>query len=52
MKTTATRYIQNITKSSPVQNKVKRKAELSKPGKYEKKVMEASKPIYTGRGTL
>ena len=52
MKTTATRYIQNVTKSSPVQNKVKRKAELSKPGKYKKKVMEASKPIYTGRGTL
>ena len=52
MKTTATRYIQNVTQSSPAKNKTKRKTELSKPGKYEKKVMEASKPIYTGRGTL
>jgi hypothetical protein len=52
MKTTATRYIQNITKSSPTNNKNKRKAELSKPGKYEQKVMENSKAIYTGRGTL
>lgn len=52
MKTTATRFIQNVTKSSPTNNKNKRKAELSKPGKYEQKVMENSKPIYTGRGTL
>jgi len=52
MKTSATRYIQNVTQSSPVKNKTKRKTELSQPGKYEKKVMEASKPIYTGRGTL
>jgi len=52
MKTSATRYIQNVTNSSPAKNKVKRKAELSKPGKYEKKVMENSKAIYTGRGTL
>ena len=53
MKTTATRNIQkNVTKSSPTNNKNKRKAELSKPGKYEQKVMENSKPIYTGRGTL
>jgi hypothetical protein len=52
MKTSATRYIQNVTQSSPVKNKAKRKAELSKPGKYEKKVMESSKPIYTGRGTI
>jgi len=52
MKVTATRFIQNVTKSSPTNNKNKRKTELSQPGKYEKKVMEASKPIYTGRGTL
>jgi len=52
MKTSATRYIQNVTNSSPAKNKVKRKAELSKPGKYEKKAMENSKAIYTGRGTL
>ena len=52
MKTSATRYIQNVTKSSPTNNKNKRKAELSKPGKYDQKVMETSKSIYTGRGTL
>ncbi len=52
MKTSATRYIQNVTKSSPTNNKNKRKAELSKPGKYDQKVMENSKAIYTGRGTL
>jgi hypothetical protein len=52
MKTTATRYIQNITKSSPTNNKNKRKAELSKPGKYEQKVMDSTKTLYTGRGTL
>jgi hypothetical protein len=52
MKTTATRYIQKVTKSNPTNNKDKRKAELSTPGKYEQKVMENSKAIYTGRGTL
>ena len=52
IKPTATRYIQTVTKSSPVNNKNKRKAELSKPGQYEQKVMENSKPIYTGRGTI
>jgi hypothetical protein len=52
MKTTATRYIQKITQSSPANNKNKRKLELAKPGKYDKKVMENSKSIYTGRGTL
>ena len=52
IKPTATRFIQKITKSNPTNNKNKRKAELSKPGKYEQKVMENSKAIYTGRGTL
>ena len=52
IKPTATRYIQTVTKSSPVKNKNKRKAELSKPGQYDQKVMDNSKPIYTGRGTL
>jgi hypothetical protein len=52
MKTTATRFIQKVTRSSPTKEKSKRKAELSTPGKYEQKVMENSKAIYTGRGTL
>ena len=53
MKTpTATRFIQKVTRSNPTNNKDKRKAELSTPGKYNKKVMETSKAIYTGRGTL
>ena len=52
IKPTATRFIQKVTKSNPTNNKNKRKAELSKPGKYEQKVMENSKAIYTGRGTL
>ena len=52
MKISATRYIQNVTNNSPVKTKVKRKVELSKPGKYEQKVMENTKPLYTGRGTL
>jgi hypothetical protein len=52
MKTTATRYIQKVTKSNPTNNKDKRKEELSTPGKYDQKVMENSKAIYTGRGTV
>ena len=52
IKPTATRYIQKVTQSSPVKNKVKRKTELSTPGKYEQKVMENSEAIYTGRGTI
>jgi len=52
IKPTATRFIQNVTQSSATNNKNKRKAELSKPGKYDQKVMENSKSIYTGRGTL
>ena len=52
MKTTATRFIQKVTRSNPTKEKTKRKAELSTPGKYEQKVMENSKAIYTGRGTL
>ena len=54
MKTTpnATRFIQKVTKSTPVKEKAKRKADLSTPGKYEQKAMDTSKSIYTGRGTL
>jgi hypothetical protein len=52
MKTTATRFIQRVTKSTPTKEKAKRKAELSAPGKYNQKVMDNSKSLYTGRGTL
>jgi hypothetical protein len=53
MKTpTATRFIQKVTRSNPTNNKDKRKAELSTPGKFEQKVMENTKSVYTGRGTL
>jgi hypothetical protein len=52
IKPTATRFIQKVTKSNPTNNKDKRKAELSTPGKYEQKVMENSKKLYTGRGTV
>ena len=48
----ATRFIQKVTKSNPTNNKDKRKAGLSTPGKYDQKVMDNSKSIYTGRGTI
>jgi len=48
----ATRYIQKVTKSTPVKEKVKRKANISTPGKYDQRIMDAAKSIYTGRGTL
>ena len=52
MKITPTRFIQKVTKSTPVKEKAKRKADLSTPGRYEQKAMDTSKSIYTGRGTL
>jgi len=52
MKTTATRFIQKVTRSNPTKNKDKRKSELSTPGKFDQKVMENAKNVYTGRGTL
>jgi len=45
------RYIQQKP-IYPVKKKETRKREISKPNSYNQKVMEASKPIYTGRGKI
>jgi len=46
-----TRYIQQKP-ILPVKKIQTRKTEISKPNSYNQKVMEASKPIYTGRGKV
>jgi len=45
------RYIQQKP-IYPVKKIQTRKNEISKPNSYNKKVMENSKPIYTGRGKI
>ena len=52
MKTTpnATRYIQRVLKITPTEKVSNKK--ISQPGEYNKKILEDTKNIYTGRGTL
>ena len=45
------RYIQQKP-ILPTKKKEIRKNEISKPNSYNQKVMESSKPIYTGRGKI
>jgi len=45
------RYIQQKP-ILPVKKKEKIIKEISKPNSYNQKVMESSKPIYTGRGKI